>query len=167
MDDSLIAAHRDLPALMPHLHLPVQSGSDRMLAAMNRRHTRADYLNVVDALRAARPDIAFCSDFIVGYPGESEDDFAPVLRLVDEVGFASAYSFKYSPRPGTPAAELEQLPEEVKDERLRACTMPSTASRLLSTRAASASPSTCCSKSPAAFPARSSAARLICSRCRS
>ncbi len=118
MDDGLISAHRDLPALMPHLHLPVQSGSDRILAAMNRRHTRADYLKTIDRLRTARPDFAFSSDFIVGFPGESEDDFRDSLSLLDEVGFASAYSFKYSPRPGTPAAELEQLPDEVKSERL-------------------------------------------------
>jgi tRNA-2-methylthio-N6-dimethylallyladenosine synthase len=118
MDASLIAAHRDLPALMPHLHLPVQSGSDRILAAMNRRHTRAEYLKVIDRLRTARPDFAFSSDFIVGFPGESEADFRDSLSLVDEVGFASAFSFKYSPRPGTPAAELEQLPDEVKSERL-------------------------------------------------
>jgi len=118
MDDDLIAAHRDLPALMPHLHLPVQSGSNRILAAMNRRHTRADYLKVIDRLRAARSEFAFSSDFIVGFPGESEDDFRASLSLVDKIGFASAYSFKYSPRPGTPAAELEQLPDEVKSERL-------------------------------------------------
>jgi len=119
MDDSLIAAHRDLPALMPQLHLPVQSGSDRVLAVMNRRHNRADYLAVIERLRAARPDIAFSSDFIVGFPGESEDDFRDTLRLISEVGYASAYSFKYSPRPGTPAADMEQLPEAVKDERLQ------------------------------------------------
>ena len=118
MDDSLIAAHRDMPALMPHLHLPVQSGSDRILAAMNRRHTRADYLRVIDSLRAARPDIAFSSDFIVGFPGETEEDFLASYNLIDEIGYASAYSFKYSPRPGTPAAELEQLPDEVTSERL-------------------------------------------------
>jgi tRNA-2-methylthio-N6-dimethylallyladenosine synthase len=118
MDDSLIAAHRDLPSLMPHLHLPVQSGSDRILAAMNRRHTRADYLRVIDTLRAVRPDIAFSSDFIVGFPGESEDDFLASFNLIDEIGYASAYSFKYSPRPGTPAAELPQLPDEVTSERL-------------------------------------------------
>jgi tRNA-2-methylthio-N6-dimethylallyladenosine synthase len=118
MDDSLISAHRDLPALMPHLHLPVQSGSDRILAVMNRRHTRADYLKIIDRLRAARPDFAFSSDFIVGFPGESEADFRDSLSLLDEVGFASAFSFKYSPRPGTPAAELAQLPDEVKSERL-------------------------------------------------
>ena len=119
MDDSLVAAHRDLPALMPQLHLPVQSGSDRILAAMNRRHTRADYLRVIERLREARPDMAFSSDFIVGFPGETESDFRDTLRLLAEVGFASAYSFKYSPRPGTPAADMEQLAEAVKDERLQ------------------------------------------------
>ena len=119
MDDDLIAAHRDLPALMPQVHLPVQSGSDRILEAMNRRHTRADYLRTVERLRGARPDIAFSSDFIVGFPGETEDDFRDTLRLLAEVGFASAYSFKYSPRPGTPAADMDQLPEAVKNERLQ------------------------------------------------
>src|SRR5437762_3670688 len=119
MDDSLIAAHRDLPSLMPQLHLPVQSGSDRILAAMNRRHTRADYLRSIERVRDARPDMAFSSDFIVGFPGETESDFRDTLRLLAEVGFASAYSFKYSPRPGTPAAEMDQLPEAVKDERLQ------------------------------------------------
>jgi tRNA-2-methylthio-N6-dimethylallyladenosine synthase len=104
---------------MPQLHLPVQSGSDRILAAMNRRHTRASYLGLVERLRRARPDLALSSDFIVGFPGETEDDFRDTLRLVSEVGFASAYSFKYSPRPGTPAADIEQLPEAVKDERLQ------------------------------------------------
>jgi len=119
MDDSLIAAHRDLPALMPQLHLPVQSGSDRILEAMNRRHTRADYLRSIEQLHAARPDMAFSSDFIVGFPGETESDFRDTLHLLAEVGFASAYSFNYSPRPGTPAAEMDQLPEAVKDERLQ------------------------------------------------
>jgi tRNA-2-methylthio-N6-dimethylallyladenosine synthase len=119
MDDSLIAAHRDLPALMPQLHLPVQSGSDRILAAMNRRHTRADYLRSIEQLRRARPDMAFSSDFIVGFPGETESDFDDTMRLLAEVGFASAYSFKYSSRPGTPAAEMDQLAEAVKDERLQ------------------------------------------------
>jgi tRNA-2-methylthio-N6-dimethylallyladenosine synthase len=119
MEDSLIAAHRDLASLMPHLHLPVQSGSDRVLAAMNRRHTRAQYLATIERLRQARPDIAFSSDFIVGFPAESEDDFKATMSLVEEVGFASAYSFKYSARPGTPAAEMpEQVPEAVKSERL-------------------------------------------------
>jgi tRNA-2-methylthio-N6-dimethylallyladenosine synthase len=120
MEESLVAAHRDLPALMPYLHLPVQSGSDRILAAMNRRHTRADYLAAIARMRAAQPAIAFSSDFIVGFPGESEEDFRATLSLVDEVKFASAFSFKYSPRPGTPAADMsEQVPEEVKAERLQ------------------------------------------------
>jgi tRNA-2-methylthio-N6-dimethylallyladenosine synthase len=119
MDESLIAAHRDLAPLMPQLHLPVQSGSDRILAAMNRRHTGADYLHVVARLRAARPDIAFTSDFIVGFPGETEADFRDTLRMVEEVDYAGAYSFKYSPRPGTPAAERsDQVDEAVKVERL-------------------------------------------------
>ena len=119
VDDSLVAAHRDLPSLMPHLHLPVQSGSDGILAAMNRRHTRADYLDAVARLRAARPDLAFSSDFIVGFPGETDADFAETLSLVEEIGYAGAFSFKYSPRPGTPAAEMEQVPEPVKDARLQ------------------------------------------------
>jgi tRNA-2-methylthio-N6-dimethylallyladenosine synthase len=119
MDESLIAAHRDLPMLMPQLHLPVQSGSDRILAAMNRRHSRADYLRVIEALRAARPDIAFTSDFIVGFPGETEDDFRDTLGMIDAVGYAGAFSFKYSPRPGTPAAERDdQIDDAVKAERL-------------------------------------------------
>src|SRR5262247_2893126 len=119
MDESLVAAHRDLPALMPYLHLPVQSGSDRILDAMNRRHTRADYLAAIARMRAAQPAIAFSSDFIVGFPGETEDDFRATLSLVDEVGFAGAFSFKYSPRPGTPAAEMDvQVPEEIKAKRL-------------------------------------------------
>jgi tRNA-2-methylthio-N6-dimethylallyladenosine synthase len=119
VEDSLIAAHRDLPALMPHLHLPVQSGSDRILAAMNRRHTRADYLAAVARLRAAQGALAFSSDFIVGFPGESEADFQATLTLVDEIGYAGAFSFKYSPRPGTPAAAMTaQVPEDEKSERL-------------------------------------------------
>jgi tRNA-2-methylthio-N6-dimethylallyladenosine synthase len=119
MEASLVAAHRDLESLMPHLHLPVQSGSDRILAAMNRRHSRADYLAVIARLRAARADMAFSSDFIVGFPGESEADFRQTLSLVHEIGYAGAFSFKYSPRPGTPAAELPaQIAEEVKSERL-------------------------------------------------
>jgi tRNA-2-methylthio-N6-dimethylallyladenosine synthase len=105
---------------MPYVHLPVQSGSDRMLAAMNRKHTRGDYLDVIARLRAARPDLAFSSDFIVGFPGETEEDFRDTLALVDEVGFASAYSFMYSPRPGTPAADMDdQLPQEKKAKRLQ------------------------------------------------
>jgi tRNA-2-methylthio-N6-dimethylallyladenosine synthase len=120
MDDDLIAAHADLPALMPYVHLPVQSGSDRILAAMNRRHTRADYVDVIDRLRAARSDLAFSSDFIVGFPGETENDFRETLTLVDEIGYAGAFSFMYSPRPGTPAAEMEaQVPPQEKSERLQ------------------------------------------------
>jgi tRNA-2-methylthio-N6-dimethylallyladenosine synthase len=120
MDDDLIAAHGDLPALMPYVHLPVQSGSDRMLAAMNRRHTRAQYLDAIKRLRSARADLAFTSDFIVGFPGETEQDFAETLSLVEEVGFAGAYSFMYSPRPGTPAADLDgQVDEAEKSERLQ------------------------------------------------
>ncbi|MFL9823872.1 tRNA (N6-isopentenyl adenosine(37)-C2)-methylthiotransferase MiaB [Rhodoplanes sp. SY1] len=119
MDDALIAAHRDLPALMPQLHLPVQSGSDRILDAMNRKHDRAAYLRVIERLKTARPDIAMSSDFIVGFPGETEQDFSDTLALVDAVGFASAYSFKYSPRPGTPAADSDdQVSEAEKAERL-------------------------------------------------
>ena len=118
VDDTLIAAHRDIPALMPFLHLPVQSGSDRVLAAMNRRHTAADYERVVERLRAARPDLALGSDFIVGFPGESCDDFRRTLDLVERVGFAQAYSFQYSPRPGTPAAAAPQVPAAVKRARL-------------------------------------------------
>ena len=119
VDASLIGAHRDIAALMPQLHLPVQSGSDRVLAAMNRRHTAADYLRVIDKLRAARPDMAFSSDFIVGFPGETEQDFHATLRIIDEVGYAAAFSFKYSPRPGTPAADrTDQVPEPDKIERL-------------------------------------------------
>jgi tRNA-2-methylthio-N6-dimethylallyladenosine synthase len=119
VDEDLVAAHRDLAALMPQLHLPVQSGSDRMLTAMNRRHTKAEYLDVIARLRAARPDMAFTSDFIVGFPGETEEDFCDTLRIVEEVGFAGAFSFKYSPRPGTPAADREdQIADEVKAERL-------------------------------------------------
>jgi tRNA-2-methylthio-N6-dimethylallyladenosine synthase len=120
VDDDLIAAHRDLPMLMPFLHLPVQSGSDRILAAMNRKHTAADYRRIADRLRDARPDLALSSDFIVGHPGESEADFQATLDLVRAVGFAQAYSFKYSPRPGTPAAGApQQVPETEKDARLQ------------------------------------------------
>jgi tRNA-2-methylthio-N6-dimethylallyladenosine synthase len=119
MDDALIAAHRDEPKLMPFLHLPVQSGSDRILAAMNRQHDGALYRRLVDKLRAARPDLALSSDFIVGFPGESDADFRATLDLVRDIGFASAYSFKYSARPGTPAATMEaQVPEDVKEARL-------------------------------------------------
>jgi len=120
MDDDLIAAHGDLPALMPYVHLPVQSGSDRILAAMNRRHTRKDYLDVIARLRASRSDLALTSDFIVGFPGESEDDFRATLSLAEEVCYATAYTFMYSPRPGTPAAALEnQVAPDAQAERLQ------------------------------------------------
>ena len=119
VDDSLIAAHRDLPALMPYLHLPVQSGSDRILAAMNRRHTAADYHRTIEKFRSACPDMAFSSDFIVGFPSETDEDFAATLALVAQIGYASAYSFKYSPRPGTPAAEMEgMIDAATMDQRL-------------------------------------------------
>lgn len=119
MSDDLIEAHRDLPKLMPFLHLPVQSGSDRMLAAMNRKHGREEYLDIIARVRAARPDIALSSDFIVGFPGETEEDFEDSLELIRAVEFAQAYSFKYSARPGTQAASLDtQIPEDVKNERL-------------------------------------------------
>ncbi len=120
MDDDLIAAHREVPGLMPFLHLPVQSGSDRVLAAMNRGHTAADYLRLVERLRAARPDLALSSDFIAGHPGETEADHAATLDLIREVGFALAFSFKYSARPGTPAAGApHQIREAEKDRRLQ------------------------------------------------
>jgi tRNA-2-methylthio-N6-dimethylallyladenosine synthase len=118
MRRDLVAAHADLPKLMPYLHLPVQSGSDRVLKAMNRRHGRDFYLQLVAQLRRARPDLALSGDFIVGFPGETEEDFADTFALVETVGYAQAYSFKYSPRPGTPAAEAAQVPEPVKAERL-------------------------------------------------
>ena len=121
MGEDLIAAHRDLPKVMPYLHLPVQSGSDRILRAMNRRHTARDYLRLIDRIRDARADIALSSDFIVGFPGESDADFDATMRLVEQVGFASAYSFKYSKRPGTPGADLDdQVAEPIKKERLAA-----------------------------------------------
>src|SRR6202522_1475015 len=121
MSEDLIQAHRDVPALAPYLHLPVQSGSDSVLKSMNRRHRVADYLEIVARVRAARPDIAFSSDFIVGYPGETAADFDQTLALVRTVGFASSYAFKYSPRPGTPAAEMSgQVDEATKARRLTA-----------------------------------------------
>jgi tRNA-2-methylthio-N6-dimethylallyladenosine synthase len=119
MSDDLIVAHREVAALAPYLHLPIQSGSDWILASMNRRHTVADYLDIVSAARTARSDIAFSSDFIVGYPGETDADFSATLDLVRKVGYASSYAFKYSARPGTPAADLAgQVPEKVKVARL-------------------------------------------------
>jgi tRNA-2-methylthio-N6-dimethylallyladenosine synthase len=119
MNDALIAAHGEVDKLMPYLHLPVQSGSNRILRAMNRSHTAETYLAILEKMRSARPDIALSGDFIVGFPGETDDDFEATLRIVDAVGYASAYSFKYSARPGTPAAAMEdQIPREIMDERL-------------------------------------------------
>jgi tRNA-2-methylthio-N6-dimethylallyladenosine synthase len=119
MDEALIAAHGEVEALMPYLHLPVQSGSDRILRAMNRGHTAASYVRLIERIRAARPDMAISSDFIVGFPGERDEDFEATLQLMRDVGYASAFSFKYSRRPGTPAASMDgQVPEEVKSERL-------------------------------------------------
>ena len=119
VDDELVAAHRDVAELMPFLHLPVQSGSDTVLAAMNRRYAADDFRRVVDRLREARPDLALSSDFIVGFPGESDADFAATLALVREIGFAQSFSFKYSPRPGTPGAAMpRQVKEAVRDARL-------------------------------------------------
>jgi len=121
MADGLIEAHRDVETLMPYLHLPVQSGSTRILRAMNRSHGRDDYLRLLDRVRAVRPDIALSGDFIVGFPGETDADFADTMSLVDAVGYAQAFSFKYSPRPGTPAATMEgEVPAEVMDARLQA-----------------------------------------------
>ncbi len=121
MSDGLIEAHRDIAKLMPYLHLPVQSGSDRVLSAMNRRHTRRDYFRIIEKLRKVRPDIAFSSDFIAGFPGETEQDFNETMSLAREIGFASAYSFKYSARPGTPAeAAAAQVDEAAKTRRLLA-----------------------------------------------
>ena len=109
----------DLPKLMPFLHLPVQAGSNRILKLMNRKHEREEYFTIIDKLRAARPDIALSSDFIVGFPEETDEDFADTMDLVKKVGYGQCFSFKYSPRPGTPAATRKQVPEHVKDERLR------------------------------------------------
>ncbi len=119
MDDDLIAAHGDLPQLMPYLHLPVQSGSDRILKAMNRKHTAESYLRLIERIRAARPDILLSSDFIVGFPGETDRDFQDTMDLIGAVGFGAAFSFKYSARPGTPAAEKTPVPAEVADARLQ------------------------------------------------
>jgi tRNA-2-methylthio-N6-dimethylallyladenosine synthase len=120
MSEGLIRAHGEVEKLMPYLHLPVQSGSDRVLRAMNRSHSAASYLAVLERVRAVRPDIALSGDFIVGFPGETEAEFAETLRIVTQVNYAQAYSFKYSPRPGTPAAQMEeQVSAEVMDERLQ------------------------------------------------
>ena len=119
MDDDLIAAHGEVDKLMPYLHLPVQAGSDKVLKGMNRRHTAEEYIRLIERIRAARPDLLLSGDFIVGFPGETEADFQATLDLVEEVFFGQAYSFKYSTRPGTPAAEREQVPEDEKNERLQ------------------------------------------------
>ena len=120
MSGDLIAAHGEIAKLMPFLHLPVQSGSNQILKAINRSHTTDRYLEIIEKTRAARPDIAISGDFIVGFPGETEEDFEATLRIVDVVRYASAYSFKYSPRPGTPAAVMEnQIPREIMDDRLQ------------------------------------------------
>ncbi|MEO0327699.1 MAG: tRNA (N6-isopentenyl adenosine(37)-C2)-methylthiotransferase MiaB [Pseudomonadota bacterium] len=120
MDESLIQAHRELNCLMPYLHLPVQAGSDKILKAMNRHHTVSQYLDIIDRMRKSRPDIAISGDFIVGFPGETDEDFKDTLKLIESVNYASAFSFKYSPRPGTPGADIkEQVPESVKSERLQ------------------------------------------------
>jgi tRNA-2-methylthio-N6-dimethylallyladenosine synthase len=120
MREGLIRAHAEVEALMPYLHLPVQSGSDRVLKAMNRSHSRDSYLRIVDRVRAARPDIALSGDFIVGFPGETDAEFEATLEIVGAVNYAQAYSFKYSPRPGTPAAAMDgQVPSDVMDERLQ------------------------------------------------
>ena len=119
VDDALIEAHRDIPAVMPFVHLPVQSGSDRILEAMNRKHTAADYARTIERFRKVREDIAFSSDFIVGFPGETEEDFSATLALVNQISYAGAYSFKYSPRPGTPAADMQEtVTTTLMDERL-------------------------------------------------
>ena len=119
MDDALIAAHGEVEKLMPYLHLPVQSGSDRVLKAMNRKHTAEEYVRLIERIRVARPDILLSGDFIVGFPGETDADFEDTMALVHEVGYGQAYSFKYSPRPGTPAAERSHVEEDVKDARLQ------------------------------------------------
>lgn len=118
MNDELIALHGTEKKLMPFLHLPIQSGSNKILKAMNRKHTREEYFTIIDKLRVARPDIVMSSDFIIGFPGETDEDFADTLDLVKRVGYGQCFSFKYSPRPGTPAASMKQVPEAVKVERL-------------------------------------------------
>jgi tRNA-2-methylthio-N6-dimethylallyladenosine synthase len=120
MDDDLIALHGNEPKLMPFLHLPVQSGSNKILAEMNRKHDVELYLKIIDKFKAARPDIGFSSDFIVGYPGETEKDFEETCQLINTVKYAQAYSFKYSPRPGTPASVKEQVSEDIKNQRIQA-----------------------------------------------
>ncbi|MEM9279230.1 MAG: MiaB/RimO family radical SAM methylthiotransferase, partial [Pseudomonadota bacterium] len=120
MDESLISAHRELDCLMPYLHLPVQAGSDRILKDMNRHHTVNEYLHIIEQMRESRPDMAISGDFIVGFPGETEEEFEETMKLVETVNYASAFSFKYSSRPGTPGADMDnQVPEEIKSDRLQ------------------------------------------------
>ncbi|MEY3197522.1 MAG: hypothetical protein RLZZ59_893 [Pseudomonadota bacterium] len=119
MDEDLIKAHGEIESLMPFLHLPIQSGSNKILKAMNRRHTREEYFDIIKKVREARPDIVMSSDFIVGFPGETDEDFADTLDAVRQVGYGQCFSFKYSPRPGTPAATKQQVPEDIKIERLK------------------------------------------------
>ena len=164
MSDDLIAAHREQPKLMPYLHLPFQAGADRILAAMNRKHTAADYLRLVARIRAARPDIALSTDIIVGFPGETEADFEATLEVVERVGFAQAYSFKYSPRPGTPGADHGGSGARRRQD--RAAAPPAGSARPpangVQFAAVSARLSRCCSSARAATRASSSAARPIC-----
>jgi tRNA-2-methylthio-N6-dimethylallyladenosine synthase len=120
MSDDLIAAHRDIDKLMPFLHLPIQSGSNNILKGMNRKHTRQDYFKIIEKIREARPDMGLSSDFIIGFPGETDQDFEDTLDLIEKIGFSQCYSFKYSPRPGTPASDAKiQVEESVKAERLK------------------------------------------------
>ena len=119
MDEALIDAHGTCAKLMPYLHLPVQAGSDKILKAMNRKHTAEEYVRLIERIRKARPDLLLSGDFIVGFPGETEDDFNDTMNLIREVHYGQAYSFKYSTRPGTPAAENPQLPDDVMNDRLQ------------------------------------------------
>ena len=168
MDDDLIAAHAELPGLMPYVHLPVQSGSDRILEVMNRNHSRADYLRVIERLRGARSDLAFTSDFIVGFPGETEADFRETLSLINDVAFAGAYSFMYSARPGTPAADMDsQGRTRRKPNGCNGCRLSSRGTNENSMPALPAATWTCCWKNPGGCPGSSSAGRPICRRSRS
>lgn len=168
VDQSLIDAHRDNAALMPFLHLPVQSGSDKILKAMNRGHTAQEYREVVRRLREARPDLALSSDFIVGHPGETEEDFEATMHLIRDIGFAQAFSFKYSPRPGTPAAgQPFQVDEAVKDERLQKLQACCASNRMRSTPIWSAAPCLCCLLGVAANPANCPDVPPICNLCMS
>lgn len=165
MDDQLISAHQDLKKLMPYLHLPIQSGSNSVLKAMNRRHTVGDYLDLIGRIRQARPDIALSGDFIVGFPGETDEDFEDTLRLVEKVRYAQAFSFKYSPRPGTPGAERDDhIPEDVKSQRLQRLQALLRAHQSPLLTGASVRPLTCCWKSPDATRDSSLDAHRGCSR---